>query len=32
MPAAIYHYNLDFSKDVLNLVDLGFKQISVERL
>lgn len=24
------HYNLDFSKDVLNLADLGFKQISVE--
>ena len=23
------HYNLDFSKDVLNLADLGFKQISV---
>ncbi len=24
------HYNLDFSKDVLHLADLGFKQISVE--
>ena len=24
------HHNLDFSKDVLHLVDLGFKQISVE--
>ena len=24
------HYNLDFSKDVLHLADLGFKQISIE--
>lgn len=24
------HYNTDFAKDVLHLVDLGFKQISVE--
>lgn len=24
------HYNLDFSKDVLHLADLGFKQISAE--
>ena len=24
------HFNLDFSKDVLHLADLGFKQISVE--
>lgn len=24
------HHNLDFSKDVLHLADLGFKQISVE--
>ena len=24
------HWNLDFSKDVLNLADLGFDQISVE--
>ncbi len=24
------HYNLDFSKDVLHLADLGFQQISVE--
>lgn len=24
------HYNLDFSRDVLHLADLGFKQISVE--
>ena len=24
------HYNTDFAKDVLNLADLGFKQISVE--
>ena len=24
------HYNLDFSKDVLHLADLGFRQISVE--
>lgn len=24
------HYNLDFSKDVLHLADLGFEQISVE--
>lgn len=24
------HNNLDFSKDVLHLADLGFKQISVE--
>ena len=24
------HYNLDFSKDVLSLADMGFKQISVE--
>ncbi|MEE0954603.1 MAG: thioether cross-link-forming SCIFF peptide maturase [Eubacterium sp.] len=24
------HYNLDFAKDVLNLADLGFKQISIE--
>ena len=24
------HYNTDFSKDVLHLADLGFKQISVE--
>lgn len=24
------HYNLDFSKDVLHLADLGFKQISME--
>ena len=24
------HYNLDFSKDVLHMADLGFKQISVE--
>ena len=24
------HFNTDFSKDVLHLADLGFKQISVE--
>ncbi len=24
------HYNLDFSKDVLHLADLGFRQISIE--
>ena len=30
MRGTFTHHNLDFSKDVLHLADLGFKQISVE--
>ena len=30
MSVTFTHHNLDFSKDVLHLADLGFKQISVE--
>ena len=30
MRGTFTHHNLDFSKDVLHLADLGFEQISVE--